>query len=152
MWSWFFPLHWDDQFYVIWLRKYTTTLSTEAAKNCNFAASLLQEREYSVEEACLAPVVCQLWPSDWKILTTFAWAPMLLFYTLQTHYLMDTFSGSITTHYFQEHRYVVLCCTYVCCTVLHPRMLYCVAPTYVVLCCTYARSLCILSLLLTALS
>jgi len=27
-----FPLHWDDQFYVIWLRKYTTTLSTASSK------------------------------------------------------------------------------------------------------------------------
>ena len=56
----------------------------------------------------------------------FCMAPMLLFYTLQTYYIMDIFSGSITMHYFQERKYVVLCCT-------------------------YPRSLCILLLLLTAL-
>ena len=41
----------------------------------------------------------------------FCMAHMLLFYTVQTYYLIDIISGSITTHYFQEHKYVVLCCT-----------------------------------------
>ena len=34
--------------------------------------------------ACLMPVVCQLWPSDWKILTTFAW-PLCRCFTLYKH-------------------------------------------------------------------
>ena len=42
-----------------------------------------------------------------EILTTFAW-PHIVIFTLQTYYLMDIVSGSITMHYFQEHKYVVL--------------------------------------------
>jgi len=62
--------------------------------------------------ACLAPVVCQLWPSGWKILTNSAWPPCCYF-TLYKHITLWISSQDQLP----------------CIIFRNASMLYCVAPT-----------------------